>query len=145
MVLNNISLAQLQAFGSVGAMKDDPKFNPVTAKRCKPGEGDCQWVKLPDSLCPTTDDEKSKWGCHVADPMNEDGAKTNGTPEAPTAALDPDKGATSEGQCCDPLGTSTTLPKCNAYRLLSDFVAAAAEITDEPVNQLQQACPPAGT
>jgi hypothetical protein len=143
MVLGNISLAQLQAFGSVGAMKDDPMYDPVKATRCKPGAG-CQWKKLPDSLCPVDDDEKSKWGCHVGDPMNEDGVKTNCTPDKPTGVLDPDNGATSEGQCCDPLATGGALPACNAYRLTSDFVAAAADITDAPANELQQVCPTEG-
>jgi hypothetical protein len=62
------------------------------------------------------------------------------TPEAPTAPLDPDMGATSEGQCCDPLGLSMTLPKCNAYRTLGKFVAAAAEITDTPRDTLPPVC-----
>lgn len=142
-ILANISLAQLQAFGSgIGAMKDDPKYSPTTAKRCKPGEPDCQWLKLPDSLCPVTPDEINSWGCHVGDPMNEDMAKTNCTPEKPTGVLDPDKAAgTSEGQCCDPLATGGALPACNAYRLLSDFTAAAAEITDMPSDKLQPECP----
>ena len=44
------------------------------------------------------------------------------------------------GQCCDPLGQSTTLPACNAYRTVGKFVAAAAEITDEPRNSLPPVC-----
>jgi hypothetical protein len=141
MVLGNISLAQLQAFGSVGGMKDDPKYNPVTATRCMPGSADCHWKKLPDSLCPSTADEKKSWGCHVGDPNNEDKVKTNCTMEKPTGVLDPDKDPTvSEGQCCDPLATGGALPACNSFRLTSDFVAAAAEITDAPADKLQEDC-----
>jgi hypothetical protein len=44
-------------------------------------------------------------------------------------------GVTTKGQCCDPLGMSTTLPACNAYRLVQDFVAAAAEIDDNLVGE----------
>jgi len=140
-VLNNISLAQLQAFGGgISAMKDDPMYDPNKAKRCKPGDAGCQWLKLPDSLCPVTDDEISKWGCHVGDPMNEDKVATKCSMEAPTGALDPDKGATSEGHCCDPLDTKGALPACNAYRLVSDIVAGAAEITDAPSDKLQGSC-----
>jgi hypothetical protein len=149
-VLNNISLAQLQAFGSdFASMKDDPKYDVLKAPRCKPGSPDCQWKKLPDSLCPSTDEEKKSWSCHVGDPMNEDGVKTNCSMEKPTGVLDPDKGATSEGQCCDPMALFGTtgaggLPACNSYRLTSDFVAAAAEITDAPANELQPDCPVMG-
>jgi hypothetical protein len=55
--------------------------------------------------------------------------------------LDPDQGATPEGQCCDPLGQSTTLPACNAHMLVNDFVAAAVDITDAPADSLQADCP----
>jgi hypothetical protein len=140
-VLANISLAQLQAFGGgISAMKDDPKYNPVTAARCKPTDAGCQWLKLPDSLCPVTDEEMSFWGCHVGDAANDDKVVTKCTAEKPTAALDPDKGATTEGQCCDPLATGGALPACNAYRLVSDFVASDADITDEPSGKLQPNC-----
>jgi hypothetical protein len=143
-VLANISLAQLQAFGSgISAMKDDPKYDPNKAARCQPGDG-CQWLKLPDSLCPVTEEEMSWWGCHVGDPLNDDKVVPKCSPEKPTAALDPDKGATSEGQCCDPLATGGALPACNAYRLVSDIVAAAADITDEPKSKLQPSCSPMG-
>jgi hypothetical protein len=138
-VLGNISLAQLQAFGAIGAMKDDPKYNVLTATRCAPGSG-CQWVKLPDSLCPN-EQEWDKWGCHVGDTANEDMVKTNCTKEAPSGVLDPDNGATSEGQCCDPLATGKDgLPACNAYRLVSEIVAGSVEITDAPKDGLQPNC-----
>ena len=138
--LQGISLAHLQAFGPTGG-KDDPKYDPNTVERCQPGVGDCIWKKLPDSLCPETDEEKKMWGCHVGDPMNEDKVATKCSMDKPTTALDPDMGATSEGQCCDPLAKNTNgLPACNAYRLLSDFVAAAAEITDAPSDKLQGNC-----
>jgi hypothetical protein len=135
---------QLVAFGVIAGMKDLPEYDCETAKRCKPGtkvDGeDCQWVKLPDSLCPVTDDEKDMWGCHVGDENNEDGEPTNCTAEEPTEPLDPAKGATSLGQCCDPLGESKTLPACNAYFLRNEYVAAAAEITDKPADSLPPNC-----
>jgi len=140
-VLGNISLAQLQAFGAaVGDKKDDPEYQ-VSSKRCKPGSDGCLWQKLPDSLCPKTDDEIGSWGCHVGDPDNEDKIKTECTADAPSGVLDPDEGATSLGQCCDPLAEGTNgLPACNAYRLVSDFVASAVEITDKPSDQIQPNC-----
>jgi len=141
-VLANISLAHLQAFGAMGT-KDDPAYDVLKAKRCKPGESGCIWQKLPDSLCPVSDTEMNSWGCHLGDTANmngEDGVKTNCTMEAPTGVLDPDKGATSEGQCCDPLAVSTTLPACNAYRLISEIVAGAVKITDAPADKLQPNC-----
>jgi len=117
-----------------------------TTERCEPDTDGCAWKKLPDSLCPETADEQSKWGCHIGSVDNPgdddypDGYPTNCTQDAPTEVLDPDNGATSEGQCCDPLGQSTTLPACNAWLLRQDYVAAAAEITDEPSNELPAAC-----
>jgi hypothetical protein len=103
-------------------------------------------MKLPESLCPETAEQKAMWGCHIGAVDNEGdadfpgGYPTNCTQEAPTSALDPDLGATSEGQCCDPLGQSPTLPACNAWLLRQDYTAAAAEITDEPTNLLPTAC-----
>jgi hypothetical protein len=49
-------------------------------------------------------------------------------------------GATSKGQCCDPMGASATLPACNAYRTVQVYVAGAAEITDDPINKLPPVC-----
>jgi hypothetical protein len=59
--------------------------------------------------------------------------------EKPTSVQDPDAGGMA-GQCCDPLGTSTDLPACNSYRLINNYVAAAAEITDDPSNEIQRKC-----
>lgn len=118
--------------------------------RCMPdngsfGDGGCDWIKLPDSLCPETEAERALFGCHLGaegNPNNEMGypATLKCTAEKPTAALDPDMGATSDGQCCDPLGQSTTLPTCNAYRTVGKFVAAAGEITDAPRGNLPPVC-----
>jgi hypothetical protein len=133
------TMCQLLAFGVV-VKKDDPKNN-CAGTRCMPGSADCAWLRLPDSLCPTTDDETSKWGCHIGDQSNPDKEKTNCTMAAPTDVLDPDKGATSQGQCCDPLGMGKDgLPACNAYMLRNEFVAAASDITDNPTDQIQQNC-----
>lgn len=151
--LSNISLAQLQSFGAFvidandpNKNKDTPAYDPTKAARCMPGSSGCLWKALPDSLCPVTEDEMSKWGCHVGDPNNADKAPVNCTMEAPTTVLDPDKDPNAkEGQCCDPLAKGTNgLPACNAYRLVSEFTAAAAEITDDPASSLQPKCNPAG-
>lgn len=141
MALGGITLSQFQAFGAgVAADKDKPAFDPTQGGRCMPGAADCKWVKLPESLCPIDPADQTKWGCHVGWAENPDMFKTNCTQEAPSGTLDPDKGATSEGQCCDPLGKSTTLPACNSWVNILDFVAAAAEITDNTVDEVQQNC-----
>jgi len=107
----------------------------------------CPWLKLPDSLCPATTDDQGKYNCHVGamgNPNMETGYPSDAdlkcTPEAPTGVLDPDKGATSVGQCCDALGKSTTLPACNSYHLIQEFTAAAAEITTDPTDMKQENC-----
>jgi hypothetical protein len=137
--LGGITLSQLLAFLPPGAMKDLDKYNPETAERCMPGAG-CDWLKLPDSLCPTTDAERENWGCHVGYEDNPDDVETKCTAAAPTGALNPDDGATSEGQCCDPLGESSSLPPCNAFYIVNDMVAAAVEITDDVSGDLQPPC-----
>jgi hypothetical protein len=105
----------------------------------------CVWLKLPDSLCPETEEQKELYGCHLGAETNvnnetdyPDAATINCTPTAPTAPADPATG--SPGQCCDPLGESDTLPPCNAYRLVQEFVAAAAEITDDEKMGVQPKC-----
>jgi hypothetical protein len=138
--VGNITLSQLFAYGTISAEKKAmPAFNPVTGPRCMPGAG-CDWLKLPDSLCPS-DAESANWRCHVGYTDNPDKTPTSCSMEAPTGVLDPDNGATSEGQCCDPLAKNTNgLPACNAYRVESDVAAAAVEITDAPAQQIQQNC-----
>jgi hypothetical protein len=121
-----------------------------TTPRCMPdvtSGGKCPWIKLPDSLCPENDTERAIFGCHLGAQGNvnkEEGypadADLHCTPDKPAAALDTDMGATSKGQCCDPLGMSMTLPSCNAYRTVGKFVAAAAEITDKPISGLAPMC-----
>ena len=133
--LLSISFCQLMAFG---ARADAPSCQ---APRCMPGESGCPWVRLPDSLCPVTDDDKAKWGCHLGYGDNPDNAplELNCSAEAPDD-VDPDNG-TTEGQCCDPLGREGSgLPACNAWAQINEFVAAAVEITDKPANELQQSC-----
>lgn len=141
----------LLAFGLLPeGMKNKDCF---TTPRCVPDRtgttsvGMCPWIKLPDSLCPETDDQRAIFGCHLGAQGNvnkEDGypadADLNCSQDRPTAALDPDMGATTKGQCCDPLGMSATLPACNAYRTVGKFVAAAAEITDKPLAGLSPMC-----
>ncbi len=146
MTLANLSLSHLLSFGAMGAdMKGTPAFDPTKTPRCMPGASGCSWQKLPDSLCPVTDEEKTQWGCHVGAKDNEDGVTTNCTMTKPDGVLDPDKGATSDGQCCDPLGGGADgLPACNAFRLEFDFAAGAVDITDDPSSKVQPACPAEG-
>ena len=135
---------QLVAFGILPmAMKNTTPC--MTTQRCMPGSDGCAWKKLPDSLCPSDDAERALFGCHLGDPSNvnmEPGypamADVKCTPTKPTSPADPDTG--TRGQCCDPLGMSTTLPACNAYRLVQDYVAVAAEITDTLADKVQQKC-----
>jgi hypothetical protein len=122
----------------------------LTTERCLPdggsfSDGGCDWIKLPDSLCPETDDQRALWGCHLGaegNPNEEDGYPDtlNCTADAPTVAQNPDMGVTTTGQCCDALGQSTSLPACNAYRTVGKFVAASAEITDDPRDDLPPVC-----
>lgn len=131
-----VTFCQLMAFGST-ANAPDCEATP----RCMPGSGDCKWQRLPDSLCPTTDDDKKKWGCHLGYDGNPDNGavKMNCSKDAPSE-IDPDNG-TVEGQCCDPLGKSDSgLPACNSWLQITEFVAAAVEITDKPADALQQSC-----
>jgi hypothetical protein len=138
---------QLVAFGVLG--EGTRGMSCTETPRCVPdggmlGDGGCDWVKLPDSLCPTNDAQRALFGCHLGDEDNvneEPGYPTdlNCTQEAPTSVADPNTGG-SAGQCCDPLGQSATLPACNAWRLIQDYVAAAVEITDEYTDEIQQNC-----
>jgi hypothetical protein len=134
---------QLVAFG---ILPTDKKTTVLCdTPRCMPGSDGCSWKKLPDSLCPSDDTERALYGCHLGDKDGvnmEEGYPSADmikcTAEKPTAAADPDMGTT--GQCCDPMGMSQTLPPCNAYRLIQDYVAAAAEITDSLADKVQQKC-----
>jgi hypothetical protein len=107
----------------------------------------CPWLKLPDSLCPATEADQKLYNCHVGatgNPNMETGYPSDADlkcdPSAPTVALDPDMGATSKGQCCDPLSRNTSLPACNSYRLVQEYVAAAARITQGDADKLQGRC-----
>ena len=131
-----VTFCQLMAFGTAGGMADCE-----ATPRCEPGTKDCKWQRLPDSLCPVTDDEKTKWGCHLGYDKNPDNdpVKMNCSKDVPSE-IDPDKG-TSEGQCCDPLGKSDSgLPACNAWLQVNEFVAAAVDITDKPADGVQESC-----
>ncbi len=133
--LLGISFCQLMAFG---ARADAPS---CSAARCTPGEAGCLWRRLPDSLCPVSEEDKAKWGCHLGYGGNPDNApiELNCTADPP-GDIDPDKG-TPQGQCCDPLGREDSgLPACNAWAQINELVAAAVEITDKPADQLQQSC-----
>ena len=144
----NQTYCSLLAFGLLPeGMKEKDCLN---TPRCMPdggtfGDGGCDWIKVPDSLCPVDEAERALFGCHLGAEGNPNAepeypASLNCTQEAPAAPLDPDMGATSAGQCCDPLGQSATLPACNAFRTVGKFVAAAVEITDDPRNDLPPVC-----
>jgi hypothetical protein len=132
------SFCQLLAFGASSTAKS---LDCEKTERCEPGQSGCAWVRLPDSLCPANDDEASKWGCHLGYGDNPDnGAVKLNCSKEPISEVDPDTG-TSEGRCCDPLGKGTDgLPACNAWLQISDFVAAAVEITDDRSDKLQESC-----
>jgi hypothetical protein len=130
-----VTFCQLMAFGTSG--KDIPCKDTA---RCEPGSADCKWVRLPDSLCPVTADEKTKWACHLGYAGNPDNPAPKCSMDVP-ATVDPDNGGTVEGQCCDPMGTGKDgLPACNAWININEFVAAAAEITDARSDKLQESC-----
>jgi len=132
-----VTFCQLMAFGATGGSADC-----LATPRCTPGEDkDCKWQRLPDSLCPVTDEEKASWGCHLGYGGNPDNEPVvPNCSKEPLSEIDPDKG-TPEGQCCDPTGSGKdNLPACNAWLQINDFVAAAVEITDERTNELQQNC-----
>jgi hypothetical protein len=133
--LLGISFCRLMAFG---ARPDAPSCD---SERCMPGEPDCKWQRLPDSLCPVTDDEKAKWGCHLGYGDNPDNQPIElNCSQDPPADIDPDKG-TPEGQCCDPLGREDSgLPACNAWAQINELVAASVEITDKLADEIQQSC-----
>jgi hypothetical protein len=135
--LLGITFCQLMAFG---ANTNAPSCQDTA--RCMPGGAGCDWKRLPDSLCPVTDEEKSSWGCHLGYGNNPDNAplETRCSQEPPEGDIDPDKG-TTEGQCCDPLGRDDSgLPACNAWAQINEFVAAAVEITDTTADALQRSC-----
>lgn len=134
--LLGITFCQLMAFG---ASPDAPDCQAT--QRCMPGEADCKWVRLPDSLCPVTDEERASWGCHLGWDGNPDNGPVKlNCSDDPPENIDPDNG-TVEGQCCDPLGRDDSgLPACNAWVQISELTAAAVEITDEPADELQRSC-----
>jgi hypothetical protein len=131
-----VNFSQLMAFGSVA--------NPPDAKalpRCDPGSAGCAWVRLPDSLCPVTDDEKSSWGCHLGYDGNPDNTLVTMNCSATAPAKVDGTPGTPEGQCCDPKGSGAGgLPACNAWLQINEFVAAAAPFTDTDASAVQQSC-----
>ena len=114
-----------------------------------PGTDGCKYIKLPDSLCPLTDTDRDIYRCHLGALGNVNNetdypsdADLNCTMEAPTSPLNPDMDpAVSKGQCCDPLAMGTNgLPACNAFRIINEFAAAAAEITTEKAGEFPPIC-----
>ncbi|HMI91967.1 MAG TPA: hypothetical protein VK509_11415 [Polyangiales bacterium] len=133
---------QLLAFGIL------PSANKNTSctltPRCLPGTASCPWRKLPDSLCPDDAGERKLFPCHLGDRSNvnqEAGYPANiaCSSAPPSGPIDPSASA-GLGQCCDPFGSSSSLPACNAYRVVYDFTAVAVEITEELTDALQERC-----
>lgn len=75
------------------------------------------WVEKPTGMC-------------------EDGVCYVGGRNDPSADCRNDPNATDDPRplCCDPSGDDPVLPACNAFHVRARYVAAAVEITDEPVN-----------
>lgn len=75
------------------------------------------WIEKPSAMCNA-------------------GVCYDGTPELNSATCRLDPAATDDPRplCCDPSGRDATLPECNAFHVRARYVAAAVEITDEPVN-----------
>lgn len=159
---NGINLLTDQNFANLVAFGTLKNFEPL-GDRCEPGSdvaadsglademGKCLWQKLPDSLCPDTEEERELFRCHLgAMPADGPGAATPGpkcSADAPTDRRD--ENADDEGQCCDPMGDPASgLPKCNAYRLVNEIVAASAVITDTNSTEFGEWCegngPPPG-
>jgi hypothetical protein len=135
-----VNFCQLMAFGRMeGAADHKCQDTP----RCMPDSKDCAWQRLPDSLCPVTDDEMKSWGCHLGwgeNPDNAPDVKPHCTKD-PAKDVNTDKNPDYEGQCCDPLAMGTDgLPACNAWLQINEFVAAAVQITDKPSDTVQESC-----
>ena len=141
------SFCQLLSFGVLD--QEDRGMDCLETPRCMPGTDGCKYVKLPDSLCPVDDAQRDLFRCHLGalgNPNAEDDypsdAEINCTAAAPASALNPDVDpSVSEGQCCDPLGAGTGgLPACNAFRIVNELAAAAAEITTAPASTFPPVC-----
>lgn len=148
-IIDSISQSYCQLLSFSVLAPEDRELDCLATPRCMPGAEGCKYVKLPDSLCPATDDERSLFRCHagaLGNPNNESGYPTdeqlNCTADAPTEPQDPGAGgAVTSGQCCDPLGADTDgLPACNAFRMVYEFAASAAEITDARTSQPAPLC-----
>ncbi len=65
-----------------------------------------------------------------------DGICYDGTPRPDNAQcrLDPTNTSDPRPLCCDPIALDVGLPACNAFHVRARYVAAAVEITDDPVN-----------
>lgn len=135
--LGDIHLSQLIAFGLAGGNATQA-LDPQQEPRCTPGSSEeCPWIKLPDSLCPATEEEAALFRCHVGD-QNDPKETARCSTTAPATPRDGD--SEDEGQCCDPLGESDTLPACNAYLVRNPFVAASAEITEAQSSEMFTGC-----
>jgi len=100
------SLCTSLAFGYVAATQESCEASPRE-----------EWVETPTALCGNS-------VCYVGDPSD----------PAADCRTDPDAVGDARPICCDPLGADTVLPACNAFHVVARYVAAAVEITDQPVS-----------
>jgi len=138
--LQESTICTLFAFGVLSDEMDFATLDCETTERCTPGSADCRWKQLPDSLCPITDGELDTWECHLGDEAHTpdfDGDAVRCTADAPTER---DATGDVEGQCCDPLGASDTLPACNAWRTLNDYTLASAVVREDVSDEVFRSC-----
>jgi hypothetical protein len=146
-VIDSITQSYCQLLSFSVLAPQDRGVDCLNLPRCMPGSEGCNYVKLPDSLCPVSDEEHTLFGCHLGaegNPNAEEGypSDLNCTLSAPSEALDPDYDpSVSKGQCCDPMGTlESGLPACNAFRIVYEYAAGAVEITDDPKSDFPPIC-----
>ena len=104
------------------------------------------WVKLPDSLCPSRRDENES----VRLPPRRDGQSRTwrtATRRMPTCTARwtsrPRRRIrrwATRASAAIRSARRHDLPACNSYRLIQSYVAAAAEITDDPTDEIQRKC-----
>jgi hypothetical protein len=138
-IIDSISQSYCQLLSFSVLAPEERDIDCLATPRCFPGNPGCKYVKLPDSLCPVDERERGLFRCHL-------GARDNPNDESDYPEVLPcTNGApvelTQDGQCCDPMGQgSDGLPACNAFRMLYDFAASAAEITHEAKSEFPPVC-----
>jgi hypothetical protein len=139
-IIDSITQSYCQLLSFSVLEPEDRDIDCLATPRCYPGNPGCKYVKLPDSLCPVDEQERSLFHCHLGaldNPNNE-----SDYPSALPCTYEAPGGLTEDGgQCCDPLGVgSDGLPPCNAFRMLYEFAASAVEITSEAKSEFPPIC-----